>query len=591
MKKILALGIISVAAMTALTGCDDLFEPQPQNNLGKDMMHKNTTYAESVLGNAYIISHMMSSPNNSEVGTDDAVSNDQNNSYRRAASGTWSSSNNPIDVWTSCRAAIQYTNIFLDRVDQIQWAKEEMPAEMYRQRLKGEALGLRAIFMYYLLRSHAGVDAQGNLLGVPIVLHEETVNSNFNVPRNTYKECYDAMIADAKEAIALLPTEYGEKYYPQVQERFPNATEGEIERVFGGKFCGRISGRIVEAFLSRMTLTAASPAFAKGSGAEWKDAAEAAETVLDRIGGVAGMDMLGCEWYADPTMSNLGAAQCPDEVLWRSEKGNSHDREADNFPPTLYGRGRINPTQNFVDAFPMENGFPITDAENSGYDKKNPYAGRDPRLSMYVLYNGGVAGHTNKAIYTAADGTTNDALNKIDTSTRTGYYLKKLMRQDVNLDPSSTQDQLHYTAYIRFTEMFLNYAEAANEAYGPTTPGKSGYSAYDVIQAIRMRAGIGLDNEDAYLESVKGSKEKMRELIRNERRIELSFEGFRFYDLRRWNVALDVLNAPAQGVKIMAGVPEVFTVDTRNFAPYMYYGPIPYSEVLKFSNLQQNAGW
>lgn len=577
--------------MTLFTSCDDLFEPQPQNNIGMDMMYKNTTYAESVLGNAYIVAKMMSSPNNSEVATDDAVSNDPNNSYRQMATGRWTSNSNPIDCWTNCRAAIQYTNIFLDRVDEIEWAKEEQPRWMYRDRLKGEALGLRAIYMYYLLRSHGGFDANGNLLGVPIVVHEETVNSNFNVPRNTFKECYDQMMADAKAAIELLPTEYGAAYYDQIRARFPEATEGEIARVFGEKFCGRLSGRIIEAFISRASLLAASPAFAEGSGVKWADAADAAAVVLDRIGGIAGMDMLGGTWYCDPTMKDLGAAQCPAEVMWRSEKGNNHDRESDMFPPTLYGKGRINPTQNFVDAFPMENGYPVSDLANSGYNPSNPYEGRDPRLSQYVLFNGGQAGHTNKVISTAADGTTNDALNKIETSTRTGYYLKKLCRQDVNLDPSSTTDQLHYTAYIRFTEMFLNYAEAANEAWGPTGQGTHGYSAYDVIQAIRMRAGIGLDNEDAYLESVKTNKDKMRELIRNERRIELSFEGFRFYDLRRWKVSLEEINAPATGIKIAGGSYDVFDVDKRVFQPYTYYGPIPYSEVLKYSNLQQNAGW
>lgn len=192
--------------------------------------------------------------------------------------------------------------------------------------------------------------------------------------------------------------------------------------------------------------------------------------------------------------------------------------EEDNFPPTLYGNGRINPTQNLVDAFPMLNGYPVSHLSGE-YDENLPYANRDPRLEAYILYNGCKAGNTNKEIFTAADGTTNDALNKVvGRSTRTGYYLRKLLRQDISLDPNAKADQYHYTPRIRYTEIFLAYAEAANQAYGPQDKGGNGYSAYDVVKKLRHRAGIGRDNGDAYLESIKNDQAKMAELIRNERR-------------------------------------------------------------------------
>lgn len=210
-----------------------------------------------------------------------------------------------------------------------------------------------------------------------------------------------------------------------------------------------------------------------------------------------------------------------------SERSKSNSKK-DNYPPSLYGSGRINPTRNFVDAFPMVNGYPIADSK-SEYNAANPYADRDPRLAAYVTYNGMKSGLSNGTVTTAVDGTNNDALNKLTgSSTRTGYYLRKLLRQDISLDPNGTTEEYHYTPRIRYTEMFLLYAEAANEAWGPTGNGSHGYSAYDVVKAIRNRAGIGIENGDAYLESVKGDKDKMRELIRNERRIELSFEGHRY---------------------------------------------------------------
>jgi hypothetical protein len=176
----------------------------------------------------------------------------------------------------------------------------------------------------------------------------------------------------------------------------------------------------------------------------------------------------------------------------------------------------------------------------------------------------------------------------VETSTRTGYYLRKLLRQDVNLNPSSANNQRHYKPHIRYTEIFLIYAEAANEAWGPAGTGGNSYSAYDVIKAIRKRAGVGTTNGDPYLEAAKGSKEAMRALIKNERRLELCFEGFRFWDLRRWK---DNLTEGAKGVSIQAGNYNVISVEDRLFQNHMIYGPIPYSEVLKYSSLQQNKGW
>ena len=70
-----------------------------------------------------------------------------------------------------------------------------------------------------------------------------------------------------------------------------------------------------------------------------------------------------------------------------------------------------------------------------------------------------------------SDAPTNDAVNVLPTSTRTGYYLKKLLREDVNANPSSASVQKHYPVHIRYTEIFLIYAEAANEAYGPDGTG------------------------------------------------------------------------------------------------------------------------
>jgi hypothetical protein len=243
----------------------------------------------------------------------------------------------------------------------------------------------------------------------------------------------------------------------------------------------------------------------------------------------------------------------------------------------------------------MVNGYPISHPD-ANYDPNDPYANRDPRLNRYIVINESTQGPNDDIIITGTYGTNNDVINKENgLSTRTGYYLRKLLRPDCNPNPEFNTEQKHYTARIRYTEIFLAYAEAANEAWGPTGTGTYPWSAYDVIKAIRNRAGVGTDNDDPYLEECKNDKDKMRSLIRNERRLELCFENHRFWDLRRWKVSLDKLNETARGMQIdKPNVDPVYTtieVEPRVYKDYMYHGPIPYQEVLKWTNLKQNAGW
>lgn len=587
--------LVSAVALASFSSCDEMFEPALENNLGIDYMTKDASYAEGVLGNGYTRIPCRDFPF-SEVATDDAVSNDAGNSYRRLTAGAWTSDNNPAERWRDCRSAIMYLNLFLSKADQVHWADDKIASQMYCNREKGEAYGLRAMYMYYLLQAHGGYDEQGNLLGVPIVTEPENSASNFNVPRNTFADCMKAIYDDCAKALELLPAKYtditSEAQIPEACKSL-GADVSRYNRVFGVKFNGRMDGSIVEAFRSKAALLAASPAYSDQSGTDYQQAADYAAQVLDRIGGVSGMDPTGWTWYCNKNeIEGLQNGSNPKEVLWRGEKSQSNTLESDNYPPSLYGKGRINPTQNFVDAFPAANGYPITD-DKSKFNAATPYEGRDPRLAAYVVVNGSKVGVNNTVINTAADGTTKDALDKeTGSSTRTGYYLRKLLRQDINLDPANKSQQYHYTPRIRFTEIFLNYAEAANEAFGPKGKGSHAYSAYDVIKAIRHRAGVG-GTDDGYLEECAQSKEKMRELIRNERRIELCFEGFRFWDLRRWKADI---TSPATGMKITAGTGTTYVytpieVEARSFKDYMLYGPIPYSETLKFSELKQNKGW
>ncbi|MFC5623953.1 RagB/SusD family nutrient uptake outer membrane protein [Algoriphagus winogradskyi] len=571
-----------------LSSCQDLIDPAIENIQGREDMLERPRLAQGLLINAYL-----RIPTNgwtfSEMATDDAVSSNPTNGFLNIATGQWASNNNPVNQWSSAQSAIQYLNVMLEDVDSVDFAVDPIVNQMFVDRLKGESYGLRALFMYYLLQAHGGV-AEGQLLGVPILTASQNVESEFNIPRNTFEECMTQLYADADRALALLPMDLGNITDPfLIPSKYEGAETGQYNRVFGDDAIQLVSGRIVRAVMAQAALLAASPAFnPEGDVEKWKTAASNAAEILNTIGGVSGLSPTGGTWFSNNAELNaIGGGMNPAEILWRTSIGPSNNLEADNYPPTLYGRGLINPTQNFVDAFPMANGYPIS-AANSGYDAQSPYSARDPRLNQSVVLNGSTSGPSNTIIITAADGETNDALNRVETSTRTGYYLRKLLRQDVNLNPNSTNQQVHMKPRIRYTEIFLIYAEAANEAYGPTGMGDASYSAYDVIKAIRQRAGIGTENGDEYLESIKGDQAAMRQLIRNERRLELSFEGFRFWDLRRWNVNL---NETAQGMTIEGDSYEVMNVENRVFSDYMIYGPVPYSETLKFTELKQNTGW
>lgn len=591
MKKIIILSVLAIL----LTSCEDMFSPAIENTSGLEVMYNQPTYAQGILANAYILLPYTENPT-TDVATDDAVSNDIENDYLLAATGSWSADNNPFSQWRNQKNAIHYINMFLANTDQVAWTADEVISRMFNDRLKGEAYGLRAIHMYHLLLAHGGWTDDGQLLGVPIVNEVETATSDFNQPRNTFQECIDQIMIDIDSALNLLPLDYGDiSSEAEIPAKYAalGVSESDYSRVNGDHMRGRLTGRIVEAVRAQAALLAASPAYSAGTTVSWEDAANYAAIVIDRINGVSGIDPIGHTWFANLDEINfLASGVNSAEIIWRGDVNERLSLEEDNFPPSLYGAGRVNPTQNLVDAFPMANGYPITEPSGN-YDSDDPYTDRDPRLSEYIVVNGSVQGPNDDVIITGSYGTNDDAINsEPGLSTRTGYYLRKLMRYDCNPDPQFSTGQKHYEARIRYTEIFLAYAEAANEAWGPTGTGGAGYSAVDVIGALRERAGVGTSNSDAYLQSVSGNQDLMRDLIRNERRLELCFENKRFWDLRRWKVAN--LDETARGVQIDNPGSLTFTpvdVEVRDYKDYMYHGPIPYDEVQKWSNLEQNAGW
>lgn len=554
---------ISILLLLFFTGCDEFLIPDKDNVYTETEIAKDPSMAEGILLNAY--SSVPGTSSFTEVATDDAVSNDNSNNYRLASNGEWKSTNNPFNVWGASYTNIAYANLFLNVVDKVVWSyKSEWQNEQFKKRLSAEAYALRALYQFRLLQAHSGYDAQGNLLGFPIVDKSISINDNWKtLPRDNYDTCVARIIADLEIAIEGLPDVYADADASDPDKALKDA-------VYGSRFSNRINKRAAQMLKARTLLHAASPAFnPSGDKTKWAAAADAVAAVIDAYGGLSKLTNARLEYYLSETST---------DILWRKDYTTSRSLEADNFPPSLYGNGRVNPSQNFVDEFPTINGVPIK-LNPANYDITQPYKNRDPRLAKYVICNGSSYKGT---VINTIDGA-KDGINMLaGASTRTGYYLKKLLSSNVNLTPGNIINQRRFVTLMRYTEAFLIYAEAANEAWGPDGTGSHSYSARQVIAKIRETAGISTDN---YIGTIT-TPDEMQKLIRSERRIELSFEGFRFWDIRRWN---DITKMKEAAMGTQNGGLSSINVENRVYDDFMIYGPIPDSEFRK--GLVQNEGW
>ena len=572
MKKF--INLFFLFSILSFSACEKLLEPLPVNQRYIDeVMFVNPSFTEGLLMKAY-----QALPDDynfdSDIACDDAVTNQIGSQLIVMATGGWRASFNPISQWNHAYEQIYYINLFLQKYESVYWASDprlsqedlDRKSRLHQKRLKGEAHGLRAWYQMQLLQNHAGIARNGQLLGFVILKEPIKLTDDWKLPRNTFTECVNAILTDLDTAIANLPAVYEASSDPIVNE------------TSGVRFENRITGDAVRALKSRIAVLAASPVFATSNAMTWAQAATIAGDFLVTHGNLYNNGII---FYNE--IRNK-------EIIWNRSQRQIRSWEEANFPPSLFGNGRTNPSQNLVDAFPMINGYPIGHPLG-GYDADNPYANRDNRFGQYIITNGTTYKSQKINSYLGAD---LDGINTLTTSTRTGYYLRKLMRDNVSLIPGSTANSAHTYVLIRATEVLLNYAEAANEAWGPDgDPNGYGFTARSKMQQLRARAGI--TQPDDYLASIT-DQAGMRELIRNERRVELCFEGFRFWDIRRWGQTA-VMNDPVMGVYITQDAvdPNSFSytysvVEERKYAANMIYGPIPYEETRKY-NIEQNQGW
>ena len=201
----------------------------------------------------------------------------------------------------------------------------------------------------------------------------------------------------------------------------------------------------------------------------------------------------------------------------------------------------------------MANGKAIGDP-GSGYDPARPYANREPRFRQSILYNGNTF---NGLPFLSAVGSGSNEIDLADATdnTNTGYCTKKRMDTTVNIFQWAASAQNYY--YFRYAEVLLNYAEAQNESVGPDE------SVYAAMDQIRTRAGI-----PTFTDVYPGATQtQMRDLIRRERRIELAFEGKRYFDLIRWETAEVNLNKVMHGMKITSNGSGGYNYERINAIP------------------------
>lgn len=262
---------------------------------------------------------------------------------------------------------------------------------------------------------------------------------------------------------------------------------------------------------------------------------------------------------------------------------NTHPNQVNEFlaPASLVsGRGQnFNvPTASLVDAYEMENGMP-PDASGSGYDPQNPYENRDPRLDYSVFIPGDTL--PDGSIYDSRPGFNGaDDVEQGFETTDTGFNVEKYVTDECLSDQYNCGVNI---IEMRYAEILLIYAEAKIEM------GQVDQSVYDAINQIRERSDVNMPP----IQTGK-TQQEMREIVRHERLVELAFEGQRFFDVRRWGIAEDVLNGPIYGLRYedQQGNMQQVTFDPfeRTFEEHHYLWPILQKEI-DLIGLEQNPGY
>lgn len=505
--------------------------------------------------------------------------------------GTWDAMNVATELpsWSFTWTAVRPANKFLENIDKVPVNDQTGITEGVKTRMKGEALFLRAMYYAELFRQVGGV---------PIITKQLNPDDpELYTPRSTVDKTVGFICGELDDAAEILPANYlqSDPYNPMS----PGAASPNEY--------GRATAMAALAIKARVLLYAARPLFNDPDNREgtvfrgeydhgkWEKAAIAGSEAIKMA------EENGYELHihaADPKLSyeKFFVTRENREVILSYMRARNRDQEVRQLPsrfiPNAAFPGINLPTLGLVDSYEMKATGKNIGEDGSGYDAAKPYVGRDQRFYSSIIYNQAwyreayAAGKFQLQMWKSRDGSSSGA-DYISTMQNTGFYLRKFCDEAINAAPAANQQTDHNFPIIRYAEVLLNYAEAMNEAFGPYTDGlENGKSAAWAINQIRTRAGqpeVPLDFD----------KDKMRDKIHNERRVELCFEEHRFWDVRHWKKGDTQKQIWVQDVfKEEDGT---FTYDRRSInrvfdAPKMYLMPIPFEQISN-GGYEQNPQW
>jgi hypothetical protein len=571
LKRSARLFLMVAFMSTLLLSCDFLDYTEQDYYQQEDIFFYNDR-ATNVLNNIY--SYLPSDLNGANLGidgamrssaSDDAVDVWDISDIQKFNDGSWNSVVVLDNVWNNMYSAIRTANVFIKEgtgltFPEIKWNEGYADFMKAYKLYTYEARFLRAFYYFELIKRYNNVPLDTTVL--------TTEEANKMTPAS-FDDIVKFISRECDSAAAKLPATFS---------------------TFISKQTGRATQGAAMALKARTLLYAASPLHNPSNDqSKWIAAANASKDLMDALG----TQYTTGGGLGDAYTAVTNSLSSKELIFERRRADDRSFEEANTARGFQGGNTGTCPTQNLVDAYEMKaNGLGINES-GSGYNAANPYTGRDPRMTMTILYNGveWKSPSTGPKQYVQ---TYYGGINGAPTpyTTKTGYYLKKYMVESISLDPTKLGTALHVWVLFRYAEVLLNYAEAMNEAYGPdaVATGNLNMTARAAVNIVRDRTGVKMPAFPLGM-----TQAAFRDKLRNERRVELAFEDHRFWDLRRWKIGPSTTTIRGmdltkdQNTSVITYTPK--TVENRVWDDKMYLYPIPQTEVFINSKLGQNPGW
>ena len=484
--------------------------------------------------------------------TDDAIHVYESSAIQRIVNGTWSANYTVDDKFAYYYNAIHDANYYLTTLSGLTFDTWEN-GDDYQDWMQNydnyqyQVRFLRAYFYFELVRRYQNV---------PLITKPLSQTETNQIEPSSAQEVLKFIINECTEIAPKLPIK--------------STSIAQAEN-------GRATRAMAMALKSRAALYAASPLYStNGDNAKWTEAAKASHDIIASAGELG----LGLDTYANLFKSKNYNSK---EVILCRPTGTSKTFEQANYPMGVTGGNTTTcPTENLASAFEMKDGRAFD--WNDPTMKANQYKDRDPRFYLTIVHNG-MLWPAKKAVDISEGGANGLPLTN---ATTTGYYLRKYVDNSISFEAGSTTAATHHNWILfRYAEVLLNYAEAMIHVNGNCDYKDATYtmSVREALNAVRKRAGIP--------EVAACSQDEFLMRVKHERRVEMAFEGQRFWDLRRWKNLDETKNIYAVRITHHDGVLsyEKTLLSERSVSNKLYFYPIANVELFKNKKLVQNSGW